>query len=139
MPAPDDPARGPGVVIQDPIIADPDQDVEAELWTDDSGEDYAGWYCVRTDPWPCPAEGCEFVATHLTAAHLIIVWPEIDDPSLLRHCAAARDIGRNPKVEEYEPSMGPPCSYYRWEAAGNPVHAVRASSGDDVYGKKRPG
>ena|SRR5947208_2456164 len=99
---------------------------EEALWTDDSGEDYSGWYCVRTDPWPCPADGCSFVAMHLTAAHLIIVWPERDDPSLLRHSATARDIGRNPKVDVYEPSMGPACSYYQWEAAGNPVHGVRS-------------
>ena len=37
---------------------DEEIDLEEELWTDDSGEDYSGWYCVRTDPWPCPAEGC---------------------------------------------------------------------------------
>jgi len=73
-----------------------------------------------------PAEGCTFVATHLTAAHLVIVWPEADDPNLLRHCAVARDVGRNPKVEQYEAGYGPACSYYQWEAAGNPVHGVRA-------------
>lgn len=100
---------------------------EEELWTDDSGTDYTGWYCVRTNPWPCPADGCTFVAMFLTAAHLVIVWPEGDDPSLLRHCAIARDVGRNPKVEVYEASFGPACSYYQWEAAGRPVHAVRST------------
>ena len=115
----------PGVV-QEP-------DIEEELWTDESGEDYTGWFCVGTDPWPCPAEGCGFVANHLTAAHLIIVWPEIDDPSLLRHSAAARDVKRNPKVMEYDPSMGPACSYYQWEAAGHPVHAVRSDGDEGVY------
>ena len=127
------------VLVDEPLVLDePDVDAEEELWTDDSGEDYTGWFCVRTDPWPCPAAGCEFVATHLTASHLIIVWPEIDDPSLLRHSAAARDLGRNPKVETYEKGMGPACSYYQWEAAGNPVHAVRRSDGDDVYSSRRP-
>jgi hypothetical protein len=107
---------------------DVDLGEEEELWTDDSGTDYSGWFCVRTDPWPCPAEGCAFVAEHITAAHLIIVWPEIDDPNLLRHSAVARDVGRNPRPTEYEPAMGPACSYYRWEAAGHPVHGVRAPS-----------
>jgi hypothetical protein len=89
---------------------------------------------VRTDPFPCPAEGCEFVAEFLTAAHLIIVWPERDDPSLLRHCAAARDVGRNPRPTEYELAFGPACSYYAWEAAGHPVHAVgRDTSRGGVY------
>ena len=57
----------------------------------------------------------------LTAAHLVIVWPEMDDPALLRHSAAARDAGRNPKPTVYEPAFGPACSYYQWDAAGNPV------------------
>lgn len=133
----DEPGRGIG--LDDPLVAPPLPDVEEdidqdeELWTDDSGEDYTGWYCVRTDPWPCPAEGCTFVALFLTAAHLVIVWPENDDPSLLRHAAAARDVGRNPKVDVYEPSFGPACSYYQWEAAGHPVHAVRGDMGGNVY------
>ena len=121
------PGRQPMEVIE-PVIEE-----EPELWTDDSGEDYSGWYCVRTDPWGCPAPGCDFVALFLTAAHLVIVWPEIDDPALLRHAAAARDVGRNPRPDVYEPSFGPACSYYQWEAAGHPVHAVRGDIGGDVY------
>lgn len=74
----------------------------------------------------------------LTAAHLIIVWPENDDPSLLRHAAAARDVGRNPKPIEYEKSFGPACSYYLWEAAGNPVHAVGADTSKGGVYKGRP-
>ena len=135
---PDEPGR-PGIGVDDPLIAPPLPDVEEEvgedeeLWTDDSGEDYSGWFCVRTDPWPCPAEGCMFVANFLTAAHLVIVWPEMDDPSLLRHAAAARDVGRNPRPDGYEPAFGPACSYYQWEAAGHPVHAVRKDGDQDVY------
>jgi hypothetical protein len=30
---------------------------EEELWQEDGG-DYDGWFCVRTDPFPCPASGC---------------------------------------------------------------------------------
>ncbi len=139
---PETPGR-PGIGLDDPLIAPPipvveeDIDLEEELWTDDSGEDYSGWYCVRTDPWPCPAEGCAFVAQFLTAAHLVIVWPEMDDPALLRHAAAARDVGRNPRPTVYEPAFGPACSYYQWEAAGHPVHAVRGgdAAGGDVYSK----
>ena len=134
------------LVIEETDVRDPqvlpdlefDEDVEEELWTDDSGEDYSGWICVRTNPFPCPAAGCEFVAHFLTAAHLIIVWPESDDPSLLRHAAAARDVGRNPKPTEYEPSFGPACSYYLWEAAGNPVHAVGADTSKGGVYKGRP-
>jgi hypothetical protein len=108
------------------------EDVEllekAELWEEGGGEDHAGWHCVRTDPFPCPAAGCAFVAEFMTAAHLILVWEERDDPNLLRHAERAKQVGRNPRVVEYAPSFGPSASYYAWEAAGRPVHAVRGKS-----------
>ena len=99
---------------------------DEELWHEDDAGDHAGWSCVRTDPFPCPAEGCAFVADFMTAAHLILVWEERDDPNLLRHAGRAKQVGRNPRIVEYEPSFGPSASYYAWEAAGRPVHAVRA-------------
>jgi hypothetical protein len=98
---------------------------EEELWEDDGSGDYQGWYCVRTDPFPCPAEGCTFVAGHMTAAHLVLVWEERDDPNLLWHAQRAMEVGRNPRVVQYERAFGPSASYYAWEAAGRPVHAVR--------------
>jgi hypothetical protein len=99
---------------------------EEELWSDDSGEDHTGWYCVATAPFPCPASGCSFVAVFMTAAHLILVWQESDDPNLLRHAQRAKEVGRDPHVTEYESSFGPSASYYAWEAAGRPVHGIRA-------------
>jgi hypothetical protein len=97
---------------------------DEELWTEDGG-DHAGWFCVRTDPFPCPAAGCAFVADFMTAAHLILVWEESDDPNLLRHAQRAKEVGRNPRVTRYEEGFGPSASYYAWEAAGRPVHGVR--------------
>src|SRR5919202_2595046 len=99
--------------------------VEEELWRDDVGADHSGWFCVRTDPFPCPASGCSFVAKFMTAAHLILVWEQRDDPNLLRHAARAKAVQRNPRVVRYEASFGPSVSYYAWEAAGRPVHGVR--------------
>ena len=98
---------------------------DEELWEDDGSDDYLGWYCVRTDPFPCPAAGCTFVAGHMTAAHLVLVWEERDDPNLLWHAQRAMEVGRNPRVVQYEQSFGPSASYYAWEAAGRPVHGVR--------------
>ncbi len=98
---------------------------EEELWTDEGGDDYDGWFCVSTDPFPCPAAGCVFVAEFMTAAHLILVWEERDDPNLLRHAGRAKEVGRNPRVVTYASSYGPSASYYAWEAAGRPVHGVR--------------
>ena len=99
---------------------------EFELWEDDSEGGYDGWFCVRTDPFPCPAAGCAFVAEFMTAAHLILVWQTLDDPNLLRHAARARDVGRNPRVTGYRSEFGPSASYYAWVAAGRPVHGVKA-------------
>ena len=102
--------------------------VDEELWQDDENEDYDGWFCVRTNPFPCPAAGCTFVAEFMTAAHLILVWQQSDDPNLLKHAARARDVGRNPRVVGYRSEYGPSASYYAWIAAGRPVHGVKASA-----------
>jgi hypothetical protein len=101
---------------------------EEELWTDDSGEDHSGWFCVRTDPFPCPAAGCTYVAEFMTAVHLILVWAERDDTNLLWHAQRAKEVGRNPRIVEYERSFGPSASYYAWEASGRPVHGVKRSA-----------
>jgi hypothetical protein len=106
------------------LLEDVELAEEEELWSE-NGDDHSGWFCVRTDPFPCPAAGCVFVADFMTAAHLILVWEERDDPNLLRHATRAKDVGRNPRVVEYEPGYGPSASYYAWEAAGRPVHGVR--------------
>jgi hypothetical protein len=108
------------------VVADEELLEDEELWTDDSGEDYSGWWCVATDPFPCPAAGCDFVALAMTAAHLVLVWEQRDDPNLLRHAQRAKEVGRNPHVRAYEPALGPSASYYAWIAAGRPVHGIRA-------------
>ena len=80
---------------------------EEELWRDDDSGDRDGWWCVRTDPFPCPAAGCTYVAEFMTAAHLILVWQEQDDPNLLKHAARARDVGRNPRIVGYRADLRP--------------------------------
>ncbi len=89
-----------------PVVAEPtstfDEDVESRRRDGDA--DYDGWYCIRTDPFPCPALGCTFIANYQTAAHLIVVWPRIDDPALLATARDARDVGRNPRICEYRPT-----------------------------------
>ncbi len=111
--------RGHTVVADDELLED------ESLWRDDDAGSHVGWWCVRTDPFPCPADGCAFVAEFMTAAHLVLVWEEQDDPNLLWHAQRAMEVGRNPRVVPYERSFGPSASYYAWEAAGRPVHAVR--------------
>lgn len=107
------------------IVHEHELDVEEDLWSEDGG-DHSGWYCVRTDPFPCPAPGCPFVADYMTAGHLILVWEERDDPNLLWHAQRAVEVGRNPRIVAYEGAFGPSASYYAWEAAGRPVHGVQS-------------
>ena len=107
------------------LVEEEERVEEEELWSDEGGDDHSGWFCVGTDPFPCPAAGCAFVAEFMTAAHLILVWQERDDPNLLWHAQRAKEVGRNPRVVGYEPSFGPSASYYAWEAAGRPVHGIR--------------
>ena len=98
---------------------------DEELWEGDDDGDHGGWFCVRTDPFPCPAHGCSFVADFMTAAHLVLVWEVRDDPNLLWHAQRAKEDGRNPRIVGYEAAYGPSASYYAWEAAGRPVHGVQ--------------
>jgi hypothetical protein len=107
------------------LLAELELEHAEDLWTDDEETDHTGWFCVATAPFPCPAAGCSFVAEFMTAAHLILVWQERDDPNLLRHAERAKNVGRDPRVISYERSFGPSASYYAWEAAGRPVHGVR--------------
>jgi hypothetical protein len=99
---------------------------EEHLWTGDA-DDHAGWFCVATDPFPGPAPDCTFVANFMTAVHLVLVWEERDDPNLLRHAQRAKEVGRNPRVVAYELVFGSSASYYAWEAAGRPVHGIKAA------------
>lgn len=107
------------------VMQDVDLETDEEIWEDTGDADHSGWFCISTDPFPCPAEGCTFVAEFMTAAHLVLVWEERDDPNLLWHAQRAKEVGRNPRVVEYESAFGPSASYYAWEAAGRPVHGVR--------------
>lgn len=119
--------QGVGAMQQGVIeLEETDQESE-ELWRDDDSAGRDGWWCVRTDPFPCPAAGCSYVADYMTAAHLILVWQTQDDPSLLKQAARARDVGRNPRIVGYRDEFGPSASYYAWLAAGRPVHGVRAA------------
>ena len=107
------------------VVRDEDLLEDELLWRDDDSDDHAGWWCVRTDPFPCPADGCGFVAEFMTAAHLVLVWQERDDPNLLWHAQRALEVGRNPRIVAYAASFGPSASYYAWEAAGRPVHGIK--------------
>lgn len=119
----EDDAPGIGTIL----VAGEDLTEDEEIWRDNGDSDHTGWFCVSTDPFPCPAAGCSFVARFMTAAHLILVWQERDDPNLLRHAERAMQVKRNPRVVNYANGLGASVSYYAWEAAGRPVHGVRKS------------
>src|SRR5688500_4304489 len=108
----EEPRRGP-LIVETELF-----DEHELVWIDDPDAAHTRWFCARTDPFPCPATGCTFVADFMTAAHLVLVWEERDDPSLRWHAHRAKEVGRNPRVVPYENGFGPSASYYAWEAAG---------------------
>lgn len=85
------------------------------------GGDLTGWFCVATRPFACYIHP-DFVAEHMTVCHLILCWPESDDPKMLSAAAFARDKGRDPKIVDYQRSLGPCISFYEWERHGRPAH-----------------
>lgn len=99
-------------------------DQEVEEQRGDLDADYSGWFCVRTDPWPCPAVGCGAVLDFMTAAHLVVVWPGKDDRSLLSFANDAATFGRNPRITEYRSEFGACIAYDEWRRIGSPVHGV---------------
>lgn len=109
-----------------PVVAEPTStfDEEVEARRRDGDADYTGWFCVRTDPFPCPAASCGFIANYMTGAHLIVVWPRVDDPSLLANAANAKELERNPRVCEYQRGFGPCIAWDEWVRLGRPVHAL---------------
>ena len=108
------------VTIEEELLAE-----DEELWEDDGDDDHARLVLRPHRPLPCPAAGCTFIADFMTAAHLVLVWQQRDDPNLLWHAQRAKEVGRNPRIVAYESGFGPSASYYAWEASGRPVHGVR--------------
>ena len=80
--------RRGSLTVEDELLEE-----EEQLWIDDADDDHTGWFCVSTDPFPCPAAACTFIAVFMTAAHLVLVWEERDDPEPALACAAC-DGGR---------------------------------------------
>jgi hypothetical protein len=103
-----------------------DQDVDESVREDGGATVGDGWYCVRTNPFPCPAAGCDFVALFMTAAHRIVVWPSSDDPKILREAHRAQTVGRNPRIVEYSREFGPCIPWDLWIRIGKPVHGLLA-------------
>lgn len=114
-------SASPAVITRYATQADFDRELGAEL-ADHDAEAHSGWWCVATDDFPCPAAGCAFVARHIGAAHRIVVWPSQDDRDLLSHANDAAKFGRNPRIVEYERSMGPCIAYDLWKQMGRPTH-----------------
>lgn len=110
-----------------PILTREDFDTDVDEALDKHGHEGVGegWYCIRTSPFPCPAEGCTFVAYFMTAAHRVVVWPSDDDPAMLREAHRAQALGRTPRIVEYQQSFGPCLPWDLYRRLGNPVHGVR--------------
>lgn len=101
------------------ITTPPSVDESVDDGRGDTGED---WWCIRTDPFHCPGEGCSFVASFMTAGHLVVVWPRGDDPAILGAAANAREVGRHPQVVLYRSEFGASITWDEWVHGGQKVH-----------------
>lgn len=112
-----DAVAGFGVVTE----VRPDGLIEVELSTGDTDE-FGGWFCLAIAPWSCRGCGEEFVHSNVIIEeggdHLIVVWPEPDDPSLLRAAEKRKKRGSDPQIVEYEKSMGKCISFYKLDQHG---------------------
>ena len=83
------------------VLADEELLEDEYLWRDDDAGDHAGWWCVKTDPFPCPASGCLFVADLMTAAapRARLAGARRPEPALAR--TARPEVGRNPHIVSY--------------------------------------
>ena len=59
----DRPSGRPSTIEQGSIVFEEQVVQDEEIWHDDDSGDHDGWFCVRTDPFPCPADGCTYVAS----------------------------------------------------------------------------
>ena len=44
------------------ILTEPRVDVDETTEISDDEDHASGWFCISTNPYPCPASGCPFVA-----------------------------------------------------------------------------
>lgn len=75
--------------------------------------DYSDHYCIRITPHKCRCGTVvEFVETGLTTPfvvleeHVVVVWPEIDDPMILKAANLCLKGGADPHIIRYEKSFG---------------------------------
>src|ERR1700733_7808646 len=75
------------------------------------GADLDGYYTIQVRPIAC---GCGHIMQYAECnhAHVIVVWEEMDDDNLLHAAQELKVAGGDPKVVEYEASMGKCIDFY---------------------------
>lgn len=113
----------PRILTEGGGVSTLDRSGTVERVDDDSTDDeYDDWYCIKVRAGRCA--GCGQPYSHVidTAYHRIVVWPEKDDPSLLKVAAEAGRANVNPRVVSYEQALGRCVSWYRLASGkGDPV------------------
>jgi hypothetical protein len=86
----------------------------------DSGDaDFSGWFCIATEPYACPCG--QATVSFCTVAHIILVWPTMDDPRMIEMARFLKsEDKRNPRIVEYENEFGKCISYYKFKATRKP-------------------
>lgn len=100
------------------------QHEETEI-SDEREEDSGDWYCIKTDPYQCPA--CHETVNFFTSLHRVVVFPEKDCDDILLYAKYlkgdnAEKKDRNPVIVLYEKSFGPAITMDQYRAQRFPAH-----------------
>lgn len=104
--------------------AKPGELVEVELGPrpdDGTPSDGQGhWFCLKVPAFKC--EDCGRSYSHINDPerhHAVVVWPDFDDPALLRLVQSQRDLGVKVEIKLYEKALGRCVSYYASSLGAN--------------------
>lgn len=89
--------------------------------TSDDDQDFTDHYCIRIKPHRCDCgklvdfvECGEVLGGIILENHVVVVWPEKDDPDILetaRRCQANAETDVDPHIVQYRKSYGKPVPY----------------------------
>jgi len=75
-----------------------------EVTPDEGNHDLDGYFCINTDDYVCPCRKRPWKYYHWHKK--IVVWPTIDEDTILQVATELKVRDLNPKIVEYNATMG---------------------------------
>lgn len=74
-------------------------------------QSYDDFWCVAIEPYRCPE--CKQLISHAQVwDHLIVIWEEKDDDTILEIAASLKIMKMNPRIINYNRNDGPCVEFY---------------------------